>query len=906
MSVSLPPPDAATLSKLSPRLLPELKRYLKHHYTQLEESITGYGDSSGNQAAARHAKAIDGLVSSLFHASVATLGGQGIDFALAAVGSYGRGGLSPYSDLDVRVLCETSPERAGAVTEALLYPLWDAGLNIGHQVVALDEIVELSRADLPTATTLLDWRHLAGKQELTDQLLSRCFSEVFGPEDVAGFLQKLLQAAYARKERYGASVFLLEPDVKNGSGGLRDFDIAHWAARARWRVGHLRELVSLGVLLPDEWMDLQQASEFLMRIRNALHVSKHRKVDRITFEEQEYLGRAFGYGKGGRGAEALMSDYYRHARVVELTSEMIVRRAMPPPKVKPTETLFGDGTKQIGDTLALEDEDALFLEPSLALLVYHQAVKRELKVADTTRRAITRAVTSESFQIRLRNNPTAITLFRQLVNQPKETRFKFGSVLTELHEVGLLLAMIPEFLPVVGRVHHDVYHVYTVDVHSIAAVDKQRAIFRGVESKTFPLASKLARSCEQREVLFFATLLHDVGKDAGGRQHAARGAELARTILGRLKFEPGEIEAVAKLIDVHLKMYLFATRRDIDDIRTLESFSAAVGDEVGLRNLYLLTVSDVSTTSPTSLTPWKLKMLDDLYVATHRYLVDGVQRRVATDLLAQQIKTQSGNLVPDDLIASYLGSVPSRYLTAFEPELIVKHLILANRARTGVAADVTQEDGHQLQVSVVGDDQPGFLAKVCAAFNHAHFKVVSAQIHSWRETDGRHRAVDSFWVTTSKEGERIWEALQRFERTLNEVVSKQVAALELAKAVGDSQRYAKRAAPAVPIQVRIDNEEATDRTIVEVIAHDRIGLLFWIAETIFECGLSIDLAKIHTEGARVTDVFYVTTSERKKLLDETRIAELRERLLHRLYELEGKTYPEPPSASQPEVAPAAP
>lgn len=892
MSESLLPPDAATLSKLSPRLLPELKRYLKHHYGQLEEAVTAYGDASGNLATARHAKAIDGLVSSLFHASVATAGGQGVDFALAAVGSYGRCTLSPYSDLDVRVLCDSSPERAAAVTEALLYPLWDAGLNIGHQVVALDEIVELGRGDLPTATSLLDWRHLAGKQDLTDRLIGQCFAEVFGPDDVGNFLQKLLQAAYARKERYGASVFLLEPDVKNGSGGLRDVDIAHWAARARWRVGHLRELVSLGVLLPDEWMDLQQATEFLMRLRNALHVSKRRKVDRITFEEQEYLGKAFGYGSGGRGAEALMSDYYRHARVVELTSEMIVRRAMPPPKVKPTEVFFGDGTKQIGDSMALEDEDALFLDPSLAFLVFHQAVKRELKVADSTRRAITRAVSAESFQVRLRNDTTSISLFRQLVNQPKETRFKFGSVLSELHEVGLLLAMIPEFLPVVGRVHHDVYHVYTVDIHSIAAVDKQRAIFRGVENNTFSLASKLARSCEQREVLFFATLLHDVGKDTGGRQHAARGADLSRTILARLKFEPAEIEAVAKLVDVHLKMYLFATRRDIDDVRTLESFTASVVDEVGLRNLYLLTVADVSTTSPTSLTPWKLKMLDALFNATHRFLIDGVQRRVATDNLIQQVQAQLSNQVPAELVHTFLSTLPSRYLAAFEPDLVAKHLLLASKARSGVAADVTQEDGQQLQVTVVGDDAPGFLANVCAAFNHAHFKVVSAQIHSWQETDGRHRAMDSFWVTTGKEGGRVWESLQRFEKTLNDVVSKKVAALDLVKAVGDKQRYSMRPAPAVPIQVRVDNNEATDRTIVEVITQDRVGLLFWIAETIFECGLSIDLAKIHTEGARVTDVFYVTTEERKKLLDERRIAELRERLLQRLHHLEGKAYPE--------------
>jgi [protein-PII] uridylyltransferase len=891
MTNQVSPPDSAILKGLSPRLLPELRRYLSHHGEQLRGWIGEHGAQAGRLAAARHAKAIDGLISSLYHATMAALPGSAA-FSISAVGSYGRNSLSPFSDLDLRLLCERDPEHVQAIAEALLYPLWEVGLNIGHQVVTAEQIVELAQTDFPTATTLLDWRHLAGIDSLSERLMATCFAGVFGPDEVGVFLQELMRSSYARKERFGSSVYLLEPDIKNGSGGLRDVDVAYWAARARWRVRNLDELVGLGVLLPDEWREFSEGIEFLMRLRNALHISKNRKIDRIGFEEQEHLAREFMYGQGGPGAEALMSDYYRHARVVELTSDMIVRRAVPPPKIHPTEVIFGDGTKQVGDTIALDDEDAVFLEPSLALLVFHQGVKRELKVAESTRRAIARAVSSESFQTRLRSDPKSAELFRKLVNQPKETRFKFGSVLTELHETGLLLAMIPEFLPVVGRVHHDIYHVYTVDIHSIAAVDKQRNIFRGVEAKQLSLASRLARVCERREVLFFATLLHDVGKDTGGRQHATRGADLARVILARLGFVPADIEAVAKLIEAHLKMYLFATRRDLDDVRTLEAFAQAVDDEVGLRNLYLLTVADVSTTSPTSLTPWKLKMLDELYHAAHRYLVDGEQRRAASDSLIAKLRGGVPPTVTSEFLDAFLSTVPTRYLTSFEPDDLIAHISHSAATRVGLSVHVTRGEGTQREVCIIGDDAPGFLAKVCAAFNHAKFKVINAQIYSWQDGDGRRRTIDLFWVMLKSSDESIGPALRLFEQTLIDVVSGRLGVLELVGTAIDSSRQSQRPAPAVPIQVRIDNEGSMDRTIIEVITRDRVGLLFWISETLYECGLSIDLAKIHTEGARVTDVFYVTTEARTKLVDEERIAHVRQRLLARLHHLEGKAYPE--------------
>lgn len=884
-------PLTPLLMRLSSKLVPELKRYVKLHRQEVQEMIGAFGPGSGVAASHRYTRVIDGLISALFFAATTAMSREKPVpvVALGAVGSYGRGSLSMFSDLDVRLLCAAAPEAASSVVEALLYPLWDAGLSIGHQVVTADDVLELARSDLPTATSLLDWRHLVGEAPLTEAFQRRAFEEVFVIDHLRQFIALLADAAHERKERFGGSVFLLEPDLKNGAGGLRDLDVAHWAARARWRVRSLSELVSVGVLVPDEWAEIEQSINFIVRVRNGLHVRGGRRVDRLTFEDQEYLAEALGYGKGGRGVESFMSEFYRQARAIELASEMILRRAMPPPKTKPVEISLGNGFKQIGRTIGFEDDDALYGEPWLAFAIFEEAIERQLAVSDASCRVLMRAVGTQSFCEQLRLDRLAALSFRRLVVESRETPFKYGSVLTQLHELGLLLAIVPEFAPVVGRVHHDVYHVYTVDVHSIAAVDKLRAVFRGALEDALPLATRLAKESRRPEVLFFAALLHDIGKDAGGRRHAERGAELSTSILQRLHFEPHDIEAIAHLILQHLKMYLVATRRDIDDPRTLEDFARHVVQPEGLLELYLLTICDVSTTSPTALNSWKLRMLDELYHAAQTWLLQGQTRRSERTAIEQQVRQLLPSELPSALVHAFLQSMPERYLGANNSEWVVKHLELAHAARGQTASvSVLRQGTPHVEIAVVADDHPGLLAQICAAFSERKFKVVGAQVYSWVDDRGRKRALDLFWVRAGLEPKCVLDSVGRLGQVIDDIQTGKVDPLELIGANPDSGRYHNRPSPPVPIQVRIDNHEASRHTIVEVITKDRPDLLFWISETIYECGLSIDLAKIHTEGVRVTDVFYVCTRQGEKLTDAHGIDELKRRLGARLRQLENK------------------
>lgn len=883
------------LQQLSKSLVPELKRYVFHHRNEVVSMIASSSEESGYPACRRHAKAVDGLISSLFHATRTAMLQEGTwrPVTVAAVGSYGRSSLSIYSDLDVRLLVADDLDAASEVADALLYPLWDAGLPVGHQVVTADGVIELAQEDLPTATSLLDWRHLSGDKPVTEAFQQRAFEEVFSIDGVARFVTQLQAAAQSRKERFGGSVFLLEPELKNGAGGLRDLDLAHWAARARWRVGGLHELVRIGILLPDEWSEIERAIRFAVRVRNGLHHTARRRQDRLGFEEQERLAEAFGYGEGGLAVEAFMSDYYRHAREIERTSEMILRRAMPPPKTKPKEVFIGSGLRLVGEAVAFEDYDLIYSEPALVFAIYEEAIHRGLLVHDASRRAIMRAVGTESFCQQLRNDVESARVFRRLVCTAIETRFKYGSVLTELHEVGLLLAVIPEFTPVVGRVHHDVYHVYTVDVHSIAAVDLLRTIYRGALAETKRLATRQAEEVDRPEVLFFATLLHDIGKDKGGKDHPERGAQLADAILRRLHFTDEAIGAVQHLIRKHLNMYLVATRRDLDDPRTLEGFVEAVQGTQGLRELYLLTIADVATTSPAALNPWKQRMLDELFHATLYWFQQGDTRRGATEQIAEEVLSLLPDDFPPQLASDFIALMPQRYLAANDPKSIVDHLRLLRDCGTEtVSVALLRTEIPYAEIAVLTDDQPGLLASITAALSYQKLKVIGAQVYSWdapapgskssgakssKRKSVRKRALDLFWVKVGEEPEAAVKAAKGVHVTLTKLLKKE---LDVSGLVSSQRRdaWSMRPSPPVPFQVRVDNTGASNHTIVEVITKDRGDLLHHISKSIHAEGLTIDLAKIHTEGVRVTDVFYVATPEGAKLTDGVRIEALKDRI----------------------------
>jgi [protein-PII] uridylyltransferase len=452
--------------------------------------------------------------------------------------------------------------------------------------------------------------------------------------------------------------------------------------------------------------------------------------------------------------------------------------------------------------------------------------------------------------------------------------------------------MIPEFSPVVGRVHHDTYHVYTVDVHSVAAVDRLAALARGELAAEFPVACRIAAEIARPKMLFFATLLHDVGKAIGGTDHSQRGAEMADGILTRLGLAREDVAEACHLIRKHLVMYRQATRRDLDDPATIEEFAAEVHGREGLRDLFLLTVADLSTTSPTSMTSWKARMLDELFVATDRALEGSVgdAERVAraaaeVERAAQALPAASpaDKQARTTFLRAFLASMPERYALANAPAAILAHAEVAriheqDEAARALVALVPSRHPEAAEICVVAPDRPGLLAAITAAIAASRLEVHAAQIHSRKSARGV-QAVDLFWVRDRAEGvEGVARALAKLVRDIHAVLGGEVTASELANRRSKATAY-ERATPRIASQVSIDAHASSRHTVIEVISRDRPGLLFAIADALHRLGLSIAVAKINTEGSRAADVFYVSEADGSRVAPGKRSQEVKEGLL---------------------------
>ena len=907
--------DAATfqsdtpklLTKLASHLVGDLRRYFNEHRARIESTLLE--KRPGFDVARAYARLYDGVLSALFGACHAAMlqRGQWVPLSLGAVGSYGRRVLSPFSDLDVRLLTTTDPSAAAPAAEALLYPLWDAGLCIGHQVVAVDDLLELAASDVTTATALLDWRTISGESAFVTDLLERAYTSVFEGEQLAQFIDRLATRAAQRHQRYGDSVYLLEPDVKHGAGGLRDLDIAQWCARARFRVSELGELVGQGVLLEREWAEVETARDRLLELRHALHLCAGRRTDRLTFELQERVTERLAPGGGFPATERLMSDYYRAARVVTRFQTSMLARARPAQRRRPRLVVLGGGLVERDHCLALEHVSSLGADPALAFRLYEEAVSRDLPVCPETRRELMRVASGAELGEALRASPSAREAFVRLLCVVKQTRFAHGSVLGELHDVGLLVAMIPEFASLVGRVHRDTYHVYTVDVHSVAAVDHVRAMCRGELGVEHPLASRLAAELPRRHVLLLAALLHDIGKAHGGEGHTERGVDMARVILERLAVPESDIQDVQLLIAHHLSMYEVATRRDLEDPQTLAEFCSGLKEKQALHELYLLTIADVTTTNPTSMTNWKRRMLDTLCVTAERHLSTepaGDPARISTRRMTVRSTVVSlwGERSDPSFIEHFISGLPERYFYANEPEQIIEHALFAHSAQNHPASVRRATVSHPyFELWVVADDQPGLLAMITAALSHAKVKVRSAQVYSWIGQDGRSRSLDIFWLRGPEDPERAERLLARLERDIVRSISEPATADALERhALSGHRGLSPRLELRVPTEVIVDNKSASNYSVIEVVTRDRPALLFVLSHALQQQGLSIWFAKINTEGERVIDVFYVSDRARGKLVAPAEITRVRQALIDAVERLDART------SAGPQGLPAAP
>jgi [protein-PII] uridylyltransferase len=847
-------------------------------------------DAGGTGTEAVHALSflIDQLIRSLHDFVVAHVYPSanptaGERMALIAVGGYGRGELAPYSDIDLLFLTayKRTPHTE-QVVEYLLYTLWDLGLKVGQSTRSVEETLRQSEADLTIRTAVLEARYVWGDQELFTELKRR-FDAELARKSSAQFIEAKLAERNQRHERLGDSRYLVEPNVKESKGGLRDLHTLFWIAKYVYRVDSIDKLVDLNVLSAKEAQRFVRAQNFLWTVRCHLHFLAGRAEDRLTFDCQTEVGRRMGYTDhaGARGVERFMKHYFLIAKDVGDLTRIFCAVLESEHRHQPKFSLkrWGFGKKSVegfavdAGRLDVASEDQ-FKKDTVALIrLFHVAQKEGLDIHPHALRLITQSL--KLVDAELRNNPEANRLFVEILtarNVNPEIALRW------MNEAGLFGRFVPDFGRVVAQMQYDMYHVYTVDEHSLFAIGILADVERGALKEELPLATTLFPTIDSRRALYLAVLLHDIAKGRGG-DHSTLGAQVAEKLGPRLGFTAEETETVAWLIRWHLLMSNTAFKRDVDDPKTIQDFVARVQSPERLKLLLLLTVADIRAVGPKVWNGWKAALLRELYHRAFELMsggLDATAREERVRLAQEAVK----KLLPDFSAAdieSFIGKGYPFYWLSFDPETQARHARLvreAERSGAPLTVDTRVDVGRAVtEVTLYTADHPGLFSRIAGALALAGANIVDAKIH----TLSNGMALDTFWVQDREGGafdqpQKLAKLSVMFEHVLT-------GKLRLHVDLAAPERVPSRTRIfTVPPRVLIDNKASATHTVVEVNGRDRPGLLYEVTRALTQLNLQISSAKISTYGEKVVDVFYVKDLFGHKVDHEKRLADIRERL----------------------------
>jgi [protein-PII] uridylyltransferase len=824
---------------------------------------------------------------------------KGERLSLLAVGGYGRGALAPFSDIDLLFLRPYKPTaHVESVIEFMLYALWDLGFKVGHASRTIDECVRLSREDMTIRTSILEARRLTGDEDLALTLQRRFREEVVrgtGPEFVAAKLKERDE----RHARAGVSRFMVEPNVKEGKGGLRDLHTLFWIARYLHPADSLDALLKLDMFLGREVRAFIRAFDFLEAVRAHLHFATGRAEERISFDLQPEIARRMGYADRGRpgadptpAVERFMRRYFLIAKEVgSLTRAFAAKLEAEHLKTAPRglsrflpgrprrQELDEPGFHIDGGRLTVDGAETFAEDPANLLRLFRIADQRDLDLHPDAFTAATRGLNLITSKVR--RDPAVAEIFLDILARGRDPQ----RTLELMNEAGVLGRYLPEFGRIVAQMQFNMYHSYTVDEHTLRAVGIIANIAAGRFSEDHPLATAIMPLIEDREALFLAMLLHDTGKGGVGGQEKA-GARAARQACERLGVERAKTELVAWLVEHHLMMSDFAQKRDVTDPATAAAFARIVEDPERLRLLLVLTVADIRAVGPGVWNGWKGQLMRDLYGATET-LFRGGRTSDAAGMARRRLEA----LAYDARIALVAAEPEARawavgmedaYFAAFSPDEQRGHALLAREAaERGASAEARiQADRDAAEVLVAARDREGLFADLAQAFASLGANVVGARIF----TSSRGEALDAFYVqdvTGQPFGRDSARALPRLVEALEAAALGRPPALE-ARQGGELGRAA---AFAIAPTVTIDNDASPAATVIEVSGRDRPGLLAAVARILAEAELSIQSAHIDNYGARAVDAFYVATRE-GKLYDAQRSAAVRARLIEALEDAE--------------------
>jgi [protein-PII] uridylyltransferase len=806
--------------------------------------------------------------------------------AVIARGGYGRGELNPQSDIDLLFLHDYKPgPYVEVVTEIILHALWDAGLTVGQVVRNVRECVRAASDDLKEKTAILDTRFLAGEEKLWTALDQALIDEVLN-RNQQKFFQVKLQESRDRHRHYGDSIYLLEPQIKEGEGGLRDLHTALWLAKVKYKVHSLPELVHRAIISEAELEEVVRAQDFLYRVRNSLHFLSRRHHDQLTFEYQEQIAPLLGFtaDDSGSASSALMRYYYAQAAAIHRFSEGLIARVTEDPAAG--RFMRRTGGRQIrpgvliqGRLLAIAEKDFFAHAPINLITIFADCQAHGVELSGSAYQQVrdSLGLIDDAFRCDPR---TGMALMGILSG-----RQRVAETLEAMHRAGVLGAVIPEFGNLYARVLHDLYHIYTVDRHSLAAVRELERLRAGEFKDSNPLLTEVAREVNALPFIFLALVLHDIGK-GHGHDHHERGALLTAEVSRRLGLDGEETDLVVFLVRNHLMMSQVAQKGDVDDVRTVEEFARAVGSIDRLKALYLMTFADMRAVAPNVYNNWRDMLLSDLYMRalkileqSNREAVDPT-RRLA--LVKAAVRERIGTLdaTPGEL-AAFLELMPDRYFLTVAEEDIPTHFELMRTldGRNLVCRHRHFPDLEFSEFIVATRDQPGLFSRIAGVLTANNLNILSARITT--RADGL--ALDVFRVSHSAAALAMEE--ERWLRVACDLEAVLAGQRDIESMVAEAQRSrvaGRRFVRRVATEITVDNRSSEQYTVVDVFTQDRVGLLFAITHTLFKLGMVIHLARISTNADQALDVFYISDVSGGKIVELEAMRRLRAALVERL------------------------
>ena len=891
-----------------------LARMLKAEMTTAREAAEAVllKDRHGRRCAERLCDVQDDIIRLLFNAATkhlyhSPLPSSGERMSVVSTGGYGRGLMAPESDIDLLFVLPYKQTAWGEqVAEVILYCLWDMGLKVGHATRSVDESIRQARGDMTIRTAILETRFLAGDKALYEELVTRFDAEVV-QGTAAEFVAAKLAEREERHRRGGQSRYLVEPNVKDGKGGLRDLHTVFWIAKYVYRVRDSKELVARGVFDAQEHRTFKRCEDFLWSVRCNIHFLTKRPEERLSFDLQREIAQRLGYTShpGMQDVERFMKHYFLIAKEVgDLTAILCAKledqQAKPAPALTRMMAKLRPDTKRRrvpgsdafiidNNRINLAAPDVFAEDPVNLLRFFRLAQKNNLAFHPDAMRTATRSLRLITKEVR--ENPEANKIFMEIL-----TSDNAEVVLRRMNETGVLGHFIRAFGRIVSMMQFNMYHHYTVDEHLLRCIGILQEIERGGNDE-FVLASDLMRKIrpEHRAVIYVTVLLHDIAK---GRpeDHSVAGAKVARRLCPRLGFNAGDTDLVAWLIEEHLTMSTVAQSRDLSDTKTIENFAAVVQSVEQMKLLTILTTADIRGVGPGVWNGWKAQLLRTLYYETEPVLTGGFSEvnRAQRIAAAQAEFRRAFTEWPEPQLNGYIARHYPAYWLKVDIERKIRHarfLHASEQAGHKLAINVGFDEARGVtELTILAVDHPWLLSIIAGACAAAGANIVDAQIYT--TTDGR--ALDT--IAISREYDRDDDEGRRATRIgdmIEDVLEGKVRLPETVakRASSSSSNKAKLKAFTVEPEVIVNNQWSDRYTVIEVSGLDRPGLLYQLTTAISKLNLNIASAHVATFGERARDVFYVTDLLGAQITAPTRQAAIKRALIHLLANTEAAEKP---------------